>query len=230
MANFLLRFSIFLISSFLNSQISNHEKIDNILSREIPNLDYQGKFQEAIDCLEIFKSRFADSHYAVEAELRVADTYYQRKELFKDQWASKLKQEEIPISDQAYETFFNDRLTKGNKDLGKFLEILVGLMERGDKFEIFLKGYASPRASEKYNLILGQRRIFSVKNEFLKYDSGILSKYLANKQLAISEKSFGELSAPKRVPDAINNQRLSVFSLDASQERRVEIVEVKRNK
>lgn len=156
--------------------------------------------------------------------------YYQRKELFKDQWASKLKQEEIPISDQAYETFFNDRLTKGNKDLGKFLEILVGLMERGDKFEIFLKGYASPRASEKYNLILGQRRIFSVKNEFLKYDSGILSKYLANKQLAISEKSFGELSAPKRVPDAINNQRLSVFSLDASQERRVEIVEVKRNK
>lgn len=156
--------------------------------------------------------------------------YYARKEEFKDQWASKLKQEEIPISDQAYEAFFNDRLSKGNNDLGKFLDILLSLMERGDKFEIFLKGYASPRASEKYNLILGQRRIFSVKNEFLKYGNGVLGQYLTSNQLTISEKSFGELTAPKKVPDAINNQRLSVFSLDASQERRVEIVEVKRNK
>ncbi|MBK7370993.1 MAG: hypothetical protein IPJ09_06075 [Saprospiraceae bacterium] len=156
--------------------------------------------------------------------------YYARKEEFKDQWASKLKQEEIPISDQAYETFFNDRLAKGNNDLSKFLDILISMLQRGDKFEIFLKGYASPRASEKYNLILGQRRIFSVKNEFLKYRDGILSNFLNNKQLTISEKSFGELTAPKKVPDILRDTRLSVFSLDASQERRVEIVDIKSNK
>lgn len=63
MANFLLRFSIFLISSFLNSQISNHEKIDNILSREIPNLDYQGKFQEAIDLAENTKKHSISINY-----------------------------------------------------------------------------------------------------------------------------------------------------------------------
>ncbi|MDZ4707796.1 MAG: hypothetical protein SH818_05285 [Saprospiraceae bacterium] len=156
--------------------------------------------------------------------------YYARKEEYKDQWASKLKQEEIPESDQTYETFFNDRLKKGNNDLSRFLDILIGMLNRGDKFEVFLRGYASPRASERYNLILGQRRIFSVKNEFLKYQNGVLANFLNNGQLRIAEKSFGETTAPRRVPDNIANQRLSIFSLDASQERRVEIVEVKPHK
>lgn len=156
--------------------------------------------------------------------------YYARKAEYKDQWASKLKEEEILTSDQAYETFFNDRLKKGNNDLSSFLDILISMLERGDKFEIFLKGYASPRASNQYNLILGQRRIFSVKNEFLKYRGGILAKFLDSKKLTISEKSFGETSVPRGVPDNIKDQRLSVFGLNASQERRVEIVEVKRNK
>lgn len=156
--------------------------------------------------------------------------YYARKEEYKDQWASKLRQEEIPASDRDYENFFNDKLRKGNNDLFRFLDILIGMLERGDKFEIFLKGYASPRATERYNLILGQRRIFSVKNEFLKYRDGVLNQYLKNGQLKVAEKSFGETTAPRRVPDSITNQRLSIFSLDASQERRVEIVEVKPSK
>jgi len=156
--------------------------------------------------------------------------YYARKEEYKDQWASKLKQEELATSDQAYESFFNDRLKKGNSDLSRFLDILIGMLNRGDKYEIFLRGYASPRASERYNLILGQRRIFSVKNEFLKYQNGILAQFLNNGQLRIAEKSFGETTSPKRVPDNIANQRLSIFGLDASQERRVEIVEVKPHK
>jgi outer membrane protein OmpA-like peptidoglycan-associated protein len=156
--------------------------------------------------------------------------YYARKEEYKDQWSSKLSESEIPRSNQEYENFFNDRLKKGNDDLSKFLDILISMLERGDKFEIFLKGYASPRATSQYNLILGQRRIFSVKNELLKYQDGILKKYLDNKQLVVSEKSFGEMTAPKTVNDQINNQRLSIFSLGASNERRVEIVDVKDKK
>ncbi|MEP7269649.1 MAG: hypothetical protein ABI844_18680 [Saprospiraceae bacterium] len=155
--------------------------------------------------------------------------YYARKEEYKDQWASKLSTEEIHTSDQAYENFFNDRLKKGKEDLSKFLDILISMLERGDQFEIFLKGYASPRASTQYNLILGQRRIFSVKNELLKYGDGVLKKFLDSKQLQIAEKSFGEITAPKGVSDNVNNQRLSVFSLDATNERRVEIVDIKKD-
>ncbi len=37
-------------------------------------------FQEAIDCLEIFKSRYSDSKLALEAELQVAESYFSKKE------------------------------------------------------------------------------------------------------------------------------------------------------
>jgi outer membrane protein assembly factor BamD len=43
-------------------------------------LSTRKKFQAAIDCLEIFKSRFPDSKYALEAEIKVGDAYYQKKE------------------------------------------------------------------------------------------------------------------------------------------------------
>lgn len=44
------------------------------------HLSTKKKFQQAIDCLEVFKSRFPDSRLALEAELRIADAYYQKKE------------------------------------------------------------------------------------------------------------------------------------------------------
>ncbi|MFO1518360.1 MAG: outer membrane protein assembly factor BamD [bacterium] len=43
-------------------------------------LSTRKKFQQSIDCLEIFKSRFPDSKYALEAELKIGDAYYRKKE------------------------------------------------------------------------------------------------------------------------------------------------------
>ncbi|MBF0492881.1 MAG: outer membrane protein assembly factor BamD [Deltaproteobacteria bacterium] len=43
-------------------------------------LSSKKQFQEAVDCLEIFKSRYPDSKYSGEAELRIADTYFAKKE------------------------------------------------------------------------------------------------------------------------------------------------------
>jgi len=43
-------------------------------------LSEKKKFQEAVDCLEIFKSRFPDSTYAVDAELNIADAYFRKKD------------------------------------------------------------------------------------------------------------------------------------------------------
>ena len=37
-------------------------------------------YEEAVDCLEIFKSRFADTELGHEAELKIADNYFQQKE------------------------------------------------------------------------------------------------------------------------------------------------------
>src|SRR3989338_2553457 len=38
------------------------------------------KYEESIECLEIFKSRFAETSYGQEAELRIADNYFKQKE------------------------------------------------------------------------------------------------------------------------------------------------------
>ncbi len=37
-------------------------------------------FAEAVECLEIFKSRFPQSNYALEAELKIGDNYFKKKD------------------------------------------------------------------------------------------------------------------------------------------------------
>lgn len=43
-------------------------------------LSTKKKFQESIDCLEIFKSRFPNTDFALQAELKVGDAYFLKKE------------------------------------------------------------------------------------------------------------------------------------------------------
>src|SRR4030095_13159384 len=43
-------------------------------------LSSKKRLQEAIDCLEIYKSRFPDSRRASDAEIRIGDAYFQKKE------------------------------------------------------------------------------------------------------------------------------------------------------
>jgi outer membrane protein assembly factor BamD len=43
-------------------------------------LSQKKKFDQAIECFEIFKSRFPESNYALDAELKIADSYFQNKE------------------------------------------------------------------------------------------------------------------------------------------------------
>lgn len=43
-------------------------------------LSEKKKFEEAIECLEIFKSRFPQSEFSREAELSIADNYFDKKE------------------------------------------------------------------------------------------------------------------------------------------------------
>lgn len=43
-------------------------------------LSSKNQFQDAVDCLEIFKSRYPSSKFTAEAELKIADTYFAKKE------------------------------------------------------------------------------------------------------------------------------------------------------
>ncbi|MFQ5447653.1 MAG: hypothetical protein ACE5FF_12040 [Saprospiraceae bacterium] len=100
-------------------------------------------------------------------------------------------------------------------------------LEKGERVEIVIKGYTSPRAKSEYNDRLAQRRISSLRNHFDTYDSGVFQPFLKNGNLVISEAPFGETKASTDVSDDLSDERNSIYSVAAAKERRVEIVEVK---
>ena len=154
--------------------------------------------------------------------------YYAKKQEFIDEYTGPLDGAEKDQALQKMEQFFEGEVRKGAEDFEEFLELLKTLLEQGNRFEIFLKGYASPRAAPDYNNILGQRRISSVYNEIRQYKDGYFLQYTKDGRLKITERSFGETQAPKNIPDRLDDRRGSIYSVDASLERRVEIIEVKK--
>ena len=153
--------------------------------------------------------------------------YYDAKSTFVDQFTTPLVNEEKEAATAKIEDFFENEVNKGYQHINLFSAILLKRLLQGDTVEIFIKGYTSPRAAVKYNEALASRRIESVKNHFRTYENGIFAPYIKSRQLILSEKPFGEITASKEISDDINDRRNSVYSVRASKERRVEIVEVR---
>ncbi len=163
----------------------------------------------------------SNSYNTEKRYLETYDAYYGKKGLFKRKYADG-----DAGLEQKVDGFFEDSLKVGKQEFESFLNILDQYLAEGLDFQIYLKGYASPLASNKYNYALGQRRINTIQNEFRSFRGGVLMKYFDDGSLAVTEKSFGEEDAPSNVSDDIRNLRLSVYSPDASIERRVEIIEI----
>lgn len=150
-------------------------------------------------------------------------TYLEREDTYYDQYAENEGEQD------AIAAFFEKEVVEGYERLELFSNILLEQLVAGQEVEIFLKGYTSPRAKGDYNLLLGKRRVSAVRNHFQNWRSGIFLPYLDAKQLIISEVSFGETKAAASAQDERAGERLSIYSPEAARERRVEIVEVKRN-
>lgn len=159
--------------------------------------------------------------------LETYDAYNARKDKFITEYSGGYAPEAKETAVNAIQGFFNDSIPKGRRELETLMHILEQYLRDGKKMAIYLKGYTSPLASNDYNLKLGKRRISSIQNEFKVFNGGVLWKYMESGDLVVAEKSFGEELAPKNVSDDRKNVRLSIYSPEASEERRVEIVEVK---
>lgn len=122
-------------------------------------------------------------------------------------------------------SFFEYNVKAGKDKLDLFIDRLAIDLAAGKKYIIFVKGHTSPLAQNDYNLNLGQRRIQSIKNEFATCRGGILAKYIKSGILVIREKSYGEDEAPVGIPFDPKDPR-SIYRVDASSERRVEIIEI----
>ncbi len=156
--------------------------------------------------------------------------YYGKKQEFVDKFTANMPVGPKGTAAQGIDRFFETDLRKGSEDLATFLDVLAAHLRKGEKVNIFLKGYTSPLASTSYNLALGKRRVASVQNHMRSYLGGVLQQYINSGQLAVKEKSFGETTAPKGISDSHRDRRSSVYSVQASKERRVEIVQIQIEK
>jgi tetratricopeptide (TPR) repeat protein len=158
--------------------------------------------------------------------LKTFEPYYARKEEFRKEYSNGLESEQKMLSENSVDDFFEYKVKRGGDYLELFSDILLKRLEEGEQVEIFVKGFTSPRAESDYNIHLGKRRISSVKNHFKTYQNKVFDTYLKSGKLIISERSFGETTARSDINDDLDNQRLSIYSPEASLERRVEIVEI----
>jgi hypothetical protein len=157
--------------------------------------------------------------------------YYAKKETFKRNFSAPLSGDEKEAAAQRVDEFFELNVKAGGEKLQLFLASLLKHLQTGERLEISIRGYTSPLASGKYNLALGQRRVSSVRNEIEAYMDGVFKDYLnpvngGEPQLVITDISYGKTTAPPEVSSSSTDKRNSVYSVEASKERRVQIIRV----
>ncbi|MCF8237031.1 MAG: hypothetical protein K9I85_02665 [Saprospiraceae bacterium] len=122
--------------------------------------------------------------------------------------------------------FFKDSISVGMRRLEFFCQSLLNDLKQGDKVTVTLEGYCSPRAASRYNKLLGFRRAVSIRNYMMEYQDGVFVPYVKDKQLIFQDISFGEDRASEGVSDKLDDERLSIYSVEAANERRAEILKV----
>lgn len=172
--------------------------------------------------------RKSQSDKTVVRYLQTYEPYMAQKEKFIEKYSAGSPPGERAAAASAIRAFFENDLAGGRREFESFMHILEQYLKEGLTFTIYLKGYTSPLASNAYNLALGNRRISSIQNEFKSFRDGILWKYMETGDLVVTQKSFGEETAPPTVSDDRKNTRKSIYSPEASRERRVEIIEIQK--
>ncbi len=165
---------------------------------------------------------------ATERYLETYGPYAAAKDEFIRKYSDGAPANEKEAAAKAIRDFFENDLAGGKREFESFMHILEQYLREGLTFTIYLKGYTSPLASNEYNKSLGNRRISSIQNEFKSFRDGILWKYMETGDLVVTQKSFGEETAPPTVSDDRKNVRKSIYSPEASIERRVEIIEIEK--
>ncbi|MEY4903211.1 MAG: hypothetical protein RLZZ292_1026, partial [Bacteroidota bacterium] len=186
------------------------------------------KLEDFIPLPLYFDNDNPDPNTANKISDRTYDECYQnfsnRRLIFETEHARK--HPENPLASQEMTDFFAKDVTSGYRHLLQFADVLLSRLKAGDKIEIGLQGFASPRSKTEYNQNLGHRRTATMLNFFKTAKNNAFESYLSSGQLVLIEKSFGESTASNRVSDSLFDDGESVYSIEASLERRLEILEI----
>ncbi len=156
------------------------------------------------------------------------DKYFALKEAYTEGYCFSLKSGERVEAEKEIANFFETNVRKGKDSLDIFTALLLDVLKTGEKIVLKIEGYASPLASTTYNKNLSSRRIKSMINHFKKYDNGVFKSYIKSGALTLKEVPYGETRANKSVSDNRKDKRKSIYSPDASRERRSRIIDVTR--
>lgn len=157
------------------------------------------------------------------------EQYFPKREFYADRYLPRFKSGDRAEIEQKVFDFFDNKLKAGKDSLDLFSKILLELLQSGDKIQLEVQGYTSPLASTEYNKRLGSRRVSSMINYFYRYNSGVFKPYLKSGQLKLKQVSFGESRANKVVSDSSKDLSSSIYSPEASAERKSAIKSVKRS-
>jgi len=158
--------------------------------------------------------------------IALADNYMARKQEYIDRFTAPLGPQEKTAARSEIESFFVGDVLDGKVRFERFLSQLIYRLESGEKMELEVRGFASPRSKSDYNKTLSERRINSINNEMKQWAGGQLSKYIANGSLKLKDVSFGDSTAKPNVVKDLTDERNSIYNINAARERRVEIIKV----
>ena len=171
-------------------------------------------------------------------DLNYMDTYEKYIDLlpkYRREYSSGLTGDKADDAVADIEDFFFDYVDKGVEDLEIFTQLLLAELEKGQKIELTVQGYASPLAATEYNVKLTYRRISSMINYLKSYHDGVLEPYIDGTaenggRLFFIQVPYGEYSAHDNVSDNPNDKKNSVYSRAAGLERKIEIQSVQTAK
>mgnify|MGYP006287965729 FL=1 len=96
-------------------------------------------------------------------------------------------------------------------------------LNAGYDFSIELTAFASPLATSRYNELLSKRRNASVKNYFHNPNEKNLREYIDDERIVFTENVIGDTKAPDNISSSRTERQKSVYSVEASRERRVQL-------
>lgn len=121
------------------------------------------------------------------------------------------------------EEFFKEKIDKGMIKLDLLSEYLLEQAHAGKQITLHVRGYASALHETEYNYILSERRIVSLENYLKTWQNGRLQPYFEVGRITIERMPVGKLESTSENPTTLEEKRRSVFTLQAMQERRIEI-------
>ena len=163
----------------------------------------------------------------IKSYMKSYNEYILRESVFYDKYVEGLAPEQRSEAQSRLMQFFNNDVRKGYSDLQTVSYMILSRLESGKNITVEVKGYTSPRAKSAYNQNLAQRRTSSLLNHFNGFLSGSFLPFIQSGQLKIIELPIGEITAPAGISDSLSDEKNSIYSPEASLERRAEVVAVK---